>query len=117
MKTTNRHMLRWQISTQKYRGNVTIIYKGGKSHTNSDGLSRWALYNVKGKPAYEPEVVGKIPIHFMEIDRKTPGRILRQLLAIDFTSHCSSRQHQSSHVSHENVTQSPNPFQHYSQCS
>ncbi|MBW0584138.1 hypothetical protein O181_123853 [Austropuccinia psidii MF-1] len=28
----------------------------------------------------------------------------------------ASRQRQSSHVSHENVTQSPNPFQHYLQC-
>ncbi|MBW0593399.1 hypothetical protein O181_133114 [Austropuccinia psidii MF-1] len=28
----------------------------------------------------------------------------------------ASRQLQSSHVSHENVTQSPNPFQHYLQC-
>ncbi|MBW0486312.1 hypothetical protein O181_026027 [Austropuccinia psidii MF-1] len=28
----------------------------------------------------------------------------------------ASRQLQLSHVSHENVTQSPNPFQHYSQC-
>ncbi|MBW0575347.1 hypothetical protein O181_115062 [Austropuccinia psidii MF-1] len=28
----------------------------------------------------------------------------------------ASRQPQSSHVSHENVTQSSNPFQHYSQC-
>ncbi|MBW0518532.1 hypothetical protein O181_058247 [Austropuccinia psidii MF-1] len=46
----------------------------------------------------------------------TPGPILRQLLAIDFTSHHVSRQRQLSHVSHENVTQSPNPFQHYSQC-
>ncbi|MBW0507172.1 hypothetical protein O181_046887 [Austropuccinia psidii MF-1] len=45
------------------------------------------------------------------------GRISRQSLAIDFTSHRSSRQRQSSHVSHANVTQSPNPFQHYSQCS
>ncbi|MBW0588305.1 hypothetical protein O181_128020 [Austropuccinia psidii MF-1] len=44
-------------------------------------------------------------------------QISHQSLAIDFTSHLSSRQHQSSHVSHENVTQSPNPFQHYLQCS
>ncbi|MBW0483406.1 hypothetical protein O181_023121 [Austropuccinia psidii MF-1] len=29
----------------------------------------------------------------------------------------ASRQRQSSHVSHENFTQTPNPFQHYSQCS
>ncbi|MBW0553339.1 hypothetical protein O181_093054 [Austropuccinia psidii MF-1] len=27
MKTTNRHMLRWQIAIQEYRGNMTIIYK------------------------------------------------------------------------------------------
>ncbi|MBW0591224.1 hypothetical protein O181_130939 [Austropuccinia psidii MF-1] len=40
MKTTNRHMLRWQIAIQEYRGNITIIYQEGKSHTNADGLSR-----------------------------------------------------------------------------
>ncbi|MBW0590377.1 hypothetical protein O181_130092 [Austropuccinia psidii MF-1] len=70
MKTTNRHMLRWQIAIQEYRGNVTIIYKEGKIHTNEDGLSRWPLDNVKSNPAYDPEVVAKIPIHFMEIDRR-----------------------------------------------
>ncbi|MBW0519421.1 hypothetical protein O181_059136 [Austropuccinia psidii MF-1] len=37
MKTTSRHMLRWQIAIQEYRGNITIIYKEGKSHTNADG--------------------------------------------------------------------------------
>ncbi|MBW0567125.1 hypothetical protein O181_106840 [Austropuccinia psidii MF-1] len=47
----------------------------------------------------------------------SPGQISHQSLAIDFTSHCASRQRQLSHVSHENVTQSPNPFQHYLQCS
>ncbi|MBW0550461.1 hypothetical protein O181_090176, partial [Austropuccinia psidii MF-1] len=70
MKTTNRHMLRWQIAIQEYRGNMTIIYKEGKSHTNADGLSRWPLDNVKSNPAYDPEVAAKIPIHFMEIDRR-----------------------------------------------
>ncbi|MBW0577853.1 hypothetical protein O181_117568 [Austropuccinia psidii MF-1] len=69
MKTTNIHMLRWQIAIQEYRGNMTIIYKEGKSHTNADGLSRWPLDNVKCNPAYHPEVAAKIPIHFMEIDR------------------------------------------------
>ncbi|MBW0475948.1 hypothetical protein O181_015663 [Austropuccinia psidii MF-1] len=44
----------------------------------------------------------------------TPGRISHQSSAIDFTSHRASRQRQSSH---ENVTQSPNPFQHYAQHS
>ncbi|MBW0554407.1 hypothetical protein O181_094122 [Austropuccinia psidii MF-1] len=34
MKTPNRHMLRWQIAIQEYRGNITIVHK------NSDGLSR-----------------------------------------------------------------------------
>ncbi|MBW0463382.1 hypothetical protein O181_003097 [Austropuccinia psidii MF-1] len=37
MKTTNRHMLRWQIAIQEYRCNITIIYEEGKSHTNADG--------------------------------------------------------------------------------
>ncbi|MBW0544280.1 hypothetical protein O181_083995 [Austropuccinia psidii MF-1] len=70
MKTTNRHMLRWQIAIQEYRVNMNIIYKEGKSHTNADGLSRWPLENVKSNPAYDPEVAAKIPIHFMEIDRR-----------------------------------------------
>ncbi|MBW0463314.1 hypothetical protein O181_003029 [Austropuccinia psidii MF-1] len=70
MNTTNRHMLRWQIAIQEYRGNMTIIYMEGKSHTNADGLSRLPLDNVKSNPAYDPEVPAKIPIQFMEIDRK-----------------------------------------------
>ncbi|MBW0463075.1 hypothetical protein O181_002790 [Austropuccinia psidii MF-1] len=40
IKTTNRHMLRWQIAIQEHRGNMTIIYKEDKSHTNAYGLSR-----------------------------------------------------------------------------
>ncbi|MBW0476393.1 hypothetical protein O181_016108 [Austropuccinia psidii MF-1] len=49
---------------------MTITYKKGKSHTNADGLSRWLLDNVKSNPAYETEVAAKIPIHFMDINRK-----------------------------------------------
>ncbi|MBW0587299.1 hypothetical protein O181_127014 [Austropuccinia psidii MF-1] len=74
MKATNRHMLRWQISIEEYRGNMNIIYKEGKFHTNADGLSRWPLENVKRKPAYDPEVAAKIPIHFMELDRRKNSR-------------------------------------------
>ncbi|MBW0561426.1 hypothetical protein O181_101141, partial [Austropuccinia psidii MF-1] len=74
MKTTNRQMLRWKIAIQEYRSNMTIIYKEVKSHTNADGLSRWPLDNVKSNPAYDPEVAAKIPIHFMEVDRRTNFR-------------------------------------------
>ncbi|MBW0460727.1 hypothetical protein O181_000442 [Austropuccinia psidii MF-1] len=70
MKTTNGHMLRWQIAIQEYRGNMSLIYKEGKSHTNAVGLSRWPLDHVKSKPAYEPEVAAKILIHFMGRDRR-----------------------------------------------
>ncbi|MBW0560623.1 hypothetical protein O181_100338 [Austropuccinia psidii MF-1] len=49
---------------------MTIIYKEGKSHTNAEGPGRWPLDNVKSNPAYDLEVAAKIPIHFMEIDRK-----------------------------------------------
>ncbi|MBW0478441.1 hypothetical protein O181_018156 [Austropuccinia psidii MF-1] len=72
MKATNRHMLRWKIAILEYRGNMKIIYKEVKSHTNADGLSRRPLDNVNSNPAYDPEVAARIPIHFMEIDtRKT----------------------------------------------
>ncbi|MBW0480057.1 hypothetical protein O181_019772 [Austropuccinia psidii MF-1] len=42
---------------------------------------------------------------------------LRENLAsiVGDSLHVAPQQHQSSHVSHENVTQSPNPFQHYLQ--
>jgi hypothetical protein len=40
MKTPNRHMLRWQISIQEYRGNMTIQHRDGSIHKNADGLSR-----------------------------------------------------------------------------
>ncbi|MBW0524569.1 hypothetical protein O181_064284 [Austropuccinia psidii MF-1] len=70
MKTGNRHMLRWQIAIQEYRGNMTIIYKEGKTYTNADGLRRLPLDNVKSNPAYDPEVAAEIPIHSIEIDRK-----------------------------------------------
>ncbi|MBW0470779.1 hypothetical protein O181_010494 [Austropuccinia psidii MF-1] len=57
-------------NVQEYRGNIKIIYKEGKSHTNAEGLNRWPLDTEKSNPAYDPEVAAKIPIHFMEIDRR-----------------------------------------------
>ncbi|MBW0466994.1 hypothetical protein O181_006709 [Austropuccinia psidii MF-1] len=74
MKTTNRHMLRWKIAIQEYRGDMNIIYIKGKSHKNANGLSSWPLDNVKRHPAYDPEVAAKMPIHFMEIDRRESFR-------------------------------------------
>ncbi|MBW0593339.1 hypothetical protein O181_133054 [Austropuccinia psidii MF-1] len=70
MNTTNRHILRWQIAIQEYRGNMTIISKEVKHHINANGLSRRPLDNVRRNPAYVPELEAKIPIHFMEIDRR-----------------------------------------------
>ncbi|MBW0555711.1 hypothetical protein O181_095426 [Austropuccinia psidii MF-1] len=32
MKAPNRHMLRWQIAIQEYRGNMTIVHKAGNIH-------------------------------------------------------------------------------------
>ncbi|MBW0492191.1 hypothetical protein O181_031906 [Austropuccinia psidii MF-1] len=70
MKTTNRHILRWQIGIQEYRGNMTIIYKEGKDYNDTDGLRGWPLDNFKRNPAYYPEVAASIPIHLMEIERR-----------------------------------------------
>ncbi|MBW0528859.1 hypothetical protein O181_068574 [Austropuccinia psidii MF-1] len=54
METPNRHMLRWQIAIQEYRGNITIVHKDRNIHKNSDGLSKWALPNTPDNPAYVP---------------------------------------------------------------
>ncbi|MBW0569219.1 hypothetical protein O181_108934 [Austropuccinia psidii MF-1] len=54
MKTPNRHMLRWQIAIQKYRGNMTIVHKYGNTHKNADDLSRWALAKTPENPAWVP---------------------------------------------------------------
>ncbi|MBW0499153.1 hypothetical protein O181_038868 [Austropuccinia psidii MF-1] len=61
MKTPNRHMSRWQIAIQEYRGNMTIVHKAGNTHKNSDGLSKWELPNTPEHPAYvstgaEPQI-------------------------------------------------------------
>ncbi|MBW0506992.1 hypothetical protein O181_046707 [Austropuccinia psidii MF-1] len=52
MKNPNRHMLRWKIAIQEYRGNMTIAHKAGRIHKNSDGLKRWSLANTADNPAY-----------------------------------------------------------------
>ncbi|MBW0570727.1 hypothetical protein O181_110442 [Austropuccinia psidii MF-1] len=63
MKTPNRHMLRWQIAIQEYRGNMTIVHKGVNIHKIADGLSRWPLPNDIDNPAYVPEEASpQIPI-------------------------------------------------------
>ncbi|MBW0553268.1 hypothetical protein O181_092983 [Austropuccinia psidii MF-1] len=36
MKALNRHMLRWQITIQEYRGNMTIFHEDGNIHKNAD---------------------------------------------------------------------------------
>ncbi|MBW0589434.1 hypothetical protein O181_129149 [Austropuccinia psidii MF-1] len=48
-------MLRWQISIQKYRGNMTIGHKSSNIHKNADGLSRWVLANTPENPAWVPQ--------------------------------------------------------------
>ncbi|MBW0583345.1 hypothetical protein O181_123060 [Austropuccinia psidii MF-1] len=54
IKTPNRHMLRWQIAIQEYRGNMTIVHKAGNIHKNADGLNRWEFPNTPDNPAYVP---------------------------------------------------------------
>ncbi|MBW0511045.1 hypothetical protein O181_050760 [Austropuccinia psidii MF-1] len=68
MKTPNRHMLRWQIAIQEYRGNMTIVHKAGNIHKNSDGLFRWKLANTPDNLAYVPlEAEPQIPIKGINI--------------------------------------------------
>ncbi|MBW0548819.1 hypothetical protein O181_088534 [Austropuccinia psidii MF-1] len=63
MKTPNRHILRWQIAIQEYRGSMTIFHKDGNINKTTDGLRRWPLPNNIDNPAYVPEeACPKIPI-------------------------------------------------------
>ncbi|MBW0530712.1 hypothetical protein O181_070427 [Austropuccinia psidii MF-1] len=54
MKTSNRNMLRWKISIQVYRENMTIVNKARNIHRNADALSRWELPNTPDNPDYFP---------------------------------------------------------------
>ncbi|MBW0578248.1 hypothetical protein O181_117963 [Austropuccinia psidii MF-1] len=68
MKTPNRHMLRWQIGIQEYRGKMTIVHKEGNINNNADGLSTWELANTPNNPAYVPlEEEPQIPIEGIKI--------------------------------------------------
>ncbi|MBW0574225.1 hypothetical protein O181_113940 [Austropuccinia psidii MF-1] len=68
MKTSNRHILRWQIAIQEYRGNMTIVHKDGNTHKNEDGLSKWELPNNIDNPAYVPEEASpQIPIEGISV--------------------------------------------------
>ena len=62
MKTPNKHMLRWQIAIQQYRGHMTRIHKAGAKHKNADGLSRWASPNTPYNPAWTSEDEEMFPI-------------------------------------------------------
>ncbi|MBW0577607.1 hypothetical protein O181_117322 [Austropuccinia psidii MF-1] len=68
MKTPNRHMLRWQIAIQEYRGNMIIVHKDGNIHKNVDELTRWPLPNNIDNPAYMPEEASpQIPIEGISV--------------------------------------------------
>ncbi|MBW0503208.1 hypothetical protein O181_042923 [Austropuccinia psidii MF-1] len=61
-------MLRWQISMQEYRGNMTIVHKEGNIHENADLLRRWSLPNNIDTPAYVPEEASpQIPIEGINV--------------------------------------------------
>ncbi|MBW0505137.1 hypothetical protein O181_044852 [Austropuccinia psidii MF-1] len=56
-------MLRWKIAIQEYRRKMNIVHKAGNIWKNSDGLSRWDLFNTLKNPAYVPlEAEPQIPI-------------------------------------------------------
>ncbi|MBW0520475.1 hypothetical protein O181_060190 [Austropuccinia psidii MF-1] len=67
-KTPNRHMLRWQIAIQEYRGNMTIVQKDGNINKNADELRRWPLPNNIDNTAYVLEEASpQIPIEGISV--------------------------------------------------
>ncbi|MBW0484233.1 hypothetical protein O181_023948 [Austropuccinia psidii MF-1] len=68
MKAPNKQMLRWHVSIQEYRGNMTIVHQYGNIHKNSYALSRWALPNTPQNPSYVPtSAEPQIPIEGINI--------------------------------------------------
>ncbi|MBW0545712.1 hypothetical protein O181_085427 [Austropuccinia psidii MF-1] len=55
MKTPNRQILRWKISIQEYRGNMTMFHKYGNINTNAVGLSRLSWENTPENRAWVPQ--------------------------------------------------------------
>ncbi|MBW0517920.1 hypothetical protein O181_057635 [Austropuccinia psidii MF-1] len=55
MNTPNRHILRFKITIQEYRVNLTIAYKSENIHNNADGLTRWDLANIPENLAWVPQ--------------------------------------------------------------
>jgi RNase H-like domain found in reverse transcriptase len=51
IKTPNRHMLRWQLAIQEFRGQMTIVHREGKQNLVADALSRAPLPNDANNPA------------------------------------------------------------------
>ncbi|MBW0530474.1 hypothetical protein O181_070189 [Austropuccinia psidii MF-1] len=70
MKVPNKHILRWKIAIQKYRGNMTIFHNNGNIHKNEDGLRRWELPSNINNPAYVPEeAFPQIPIEGISVTK------------------------------------------------
>ncbi|MBW0543887.1 hypothetical protein O181_083602 [Austropuccinia psidii MF-1] len=65
MKSTNRHMLRWQIAIQEYIGNMTIVHKARNIHKNVDGFTHsWCTLIPELELAYKTSIhasTGKTP--------------------------------------------------------
>ncbi|MBW0522934.1 hypothetical protein O181_062649 [Austropuccinia psidii MF-1] len=77
MKNPNRHISRWKIAIQEYRGNITIVHKAGNItivhkaeniHNNAYCSSRWELPNTSENPYYFPtSTEPQIPIEGINI--------------------------------------------------
>jgi hypothetical protein len=72
MKTPNRHMFRWQIAIQEYRGRMTISHRPGDKHQNADCLSRNPMPNTQENPACVPpdddtEIFG---LHIVDLEKE-----------------------------------------------
>ncbi|MBW0462850.1 hypothetical protein O181_002565 [Austropuccinia psidii MF-1] len=68
IKTPNRHMLRWQITTQEYKFNMNILDKDENIHKNVDGIRSWPLPNDIKNPSCVPEeAFPQIPIEGISV--------------------------------------------------
>ena len=69
LKTPNRHMFRWQLAIQEYRGRMTITHRPGALHMNADLLSRHPLPNDVDNPAgvEEVDIIEILGLHVVDL--------------------------------------------------
>ncbi|MBW0530833.1 hypothetical protein O181_070548 [Austropuccinia psidii MF-1] len=108
------HFQSWEIHSTQFNFNISQLYQFPKRSIQPQGSMQIS---------FQPEELKLLTFHIYRLPFP-PWGVFPQLIKtranlasiVGNWLHVAPQERQLSHVSHENVTQSPNPFQHYLQC-